>query len=65
MPTYAYRDSALELRTHRAAIKSVGDQVSADSDAKKVHFRASAKVAEITSELTLDDFGGRSDALGG
>jgi hypothetical protein len=43
----------------------MGDKLKADSDGKKVSVRSSEKQVEIASELTLDDFGGRSDALGG
>jgi hypothetical protein len=55
----------LNLRRLSSGIKSAGDEVGAESDAKKMRIRSSAKVADMASELTLDDFGGRSDALGG
>jgi hypothetical protein len=46
-------------------IKSSHDEVKTDYDTKKVAVHSSADDAAISNELTLDDFGGRSDALGG
>ena len=46
-------------------IKSTEDQVKVDSDTKKVAVRPWEYGPAILAELTLDDFGGRSDALGG
>jgi hypothetical protein len=49
----------------RSGIKSASDEVKADFDARKVDVHPSEKVTVIADGLTLDDFGGRSDALGG
>jgi hypothetical protein len=45
--------------------KSALDEVKADPDAKKVAVKSSVKNTPRATSLTLDDFGGRSDALGG
>lgn len=49
------------------AMKSSDDQARADPDPKKLSARSPNEDSTISmsSELTLDDFGGRSDALGG
>jgi hypothetical protein len=65
MNTYTPHYAALELRRPSSASKRAGDEVKAGSDAKKVVVRATEKLTDSASWLTLDDFGGRSDALGG
>jgi hypothetical protein len=41
------------------------DEVKAGSDARTVAVASSDRDRDIARGLTLDDFGGRSDALGG
>ena len=65
MYAYASRGSALDLRRLSSGIKSAGDEVKADSAAKKVAVPSSENDTDTARGLTLDDFGGRSDALGG
>ena len=65
MRTYKSLDSALDLRRLSSFIRSEGDEVKADSDPKKLAVRSTEKLSDIASGCTLDDFGGRSDALGG
>jgi len=61
----AGQGKALELRRLSPGIKSAGDEVKADSAANKGAVHWSEKDTDIARGLTLDDFGGRSDALGG
>jgi hypothetical protein len=65
MHAHARRGQALDLRRLSPGIKSVGDEVKADSAANKVAVHSSEKDTDFAKGLTLDDFGGRSDALGG
>jgi hypothetical protein len=65
MYTYAHLDKAMDLRRLSPGIKSAGDEVKADSAAKKVAVPSSENDTDTARGLTLDDFGGRSDALGG
>lgn len=65
MSSYTRRTRALDLSRISYATKSVDHEAKADSDTKKMAEHASENDAAIASELTLDDFGGRSDALGG
>jgi hypothetical protein len=65
MYTFTRWDCASDLKGLKSLIRSTGDKVKAHSDAKKATVSSSEKVTEIAGELTLDDFGGRSDALGG
>jgi len=65
MHTYKLHVSTSELRRLRAGVTSKGEELKADSGAKTVAAHKSAKVADMARGLTLDDFGGRSDALGG
>ena len=55
----------MDLRRLSSGIKSAGDEVKADSAAKKVAVPSSENDPDTARGLTLDDFGGRSDALGG
>ena len=43
----------------------LSEQAGACYDAENVALQSSEKGAAVATELTLDDFGGRSDALGG
>jgi hypothetical protein len=65
MYKYARIDSVLNLRGLSPRIKSEGVEIKTDSDANMVAVRSSEKVPDIARGPTLDDFGGRSDALGG
>jgi hypothetical protein len=56
---------ALALNRLNYAIKSAGDETKAGFDTKMLAVLLSDDNTAIASELTLDDFGGRSDALGG
>jgi hypothetical protein len=49
----------------RTNVKWVDDQHRTDHDAKKLAVQPSKKDSARARALTLDDFGGRSDALGG
>jgi hypothetical protein len=55
----------MDLRKLSSGIKSAGDEVKADSATKKVAVPSSEKDTDTARGCTLDDFGGRSDALGG
>jgi hypothetical protein len=55
----------MDLRRLSSGIKSAGDEVKADSAAMKVAVASSENDTDTARGLTLDDFGGRSDALGG
>jgi hypothetical protein len=60
------RRAAVSSRLSRTYTVKVGDDgMRADQDAKMVAVHASENDAALATELTLDDFGGRSDALGG
>ena len=48
-----------------SGIKLTSDEVKAGSDAGTVAVPSSERDKDIARGLTLDDFGGRSDALGG
>ena len=65
MSLYPRRKTDSQSSRLSYAMKSAEDQVRADSDTKKVAVRSSEYDPVILADLTLDDFGGRSDALGG
>ena len=65
MFTYTRRHKASDPRRLSSSIKSAGDEVEAGSNAKKVAVHSSERDADTAPGFTLDDFGGRSDALGG
>jgi hypothetical protein len=65
MSSYTRCITASDLSKLSFAIKSADDDVRADYDAKKMPEHSSEKDTGIATGLTLDDFGGRSDALGG
>jgi hypothetical protein len=65
MSSYPHANRVLDRRSLVFPSKTAGDSVNAERSTKPV----AAKVAEESdggvAVLTLDDFGGRSDALGG
>ena len=65
MYTYTRRHRASDLKRLSSSIKSAGDEVEAGSNAKKVAVHSSERDTDTAPGFTLDDFGGRSDALGG
>ena len=65
MYTYTRRHRASDLKRLSSSIKSAGDEVEAGSNAKKVAVHSSERDTDPAPGFTLDDFGGRSDALGG
>jgi hypothetical protein len=65
MHTYIRPDSASYLKRPSSSTKTGGDKVRSASEPEKVVCRATEELTDIASWLTLDDFGGRSDALGG
>jgi len=65
MSLYTRRIRSSDMSRLRYTIKSAGDEVNAGYDAKKLAEDSSEQDAATATALTLDDFGGRSDALGG
>jgi hypothetical protein len=65
MYKYARQDNALNLRGVRSGMESACNEVKADRDPRRAAVCSTQEVADITSGVTLDDLGGRSDALGG
>ena len=65
MSSYTRRSEASDSSRFRYTVKSAADELRTDHDAKKAAVQSSEKDAAFASGLTLDDFGGRSDALGG
>jgi hypothetical protein len=65
MSSYTRRISVSDLSRFRYTVKSADDELRADCDAKREAVHSSEKDTDLAAELTLDDFGGRSDALGG
>ena len=65
MTSYTYHPSASELDRLTHPNKSPADGVRSDSKSRKTAIQASEVDAAMTTKPTLDDFGGRSDALGG
>ena len=65
MSTCTRRGRVSDLRRLRSGIQLASDEVKADFDAKMVAAPSSERDKDIARGLTLDDFGGRSDALGG
>jgi hypothetical protein len=53
-----------DLRNASYAVKSASDEVEADN-ATKAALPSSENGGTVAPALTLDDFGGKSDALGG
>jgi hypothetical protein len=65
MSTSTLRADVSDLRRLGSGIKLASDEVKAGSDARTVVVPSSERDKDIGRGLTLDDFGGRSDALGG
>jgi len=65
MPSYPHRRRGSELSRLRSPLKSPADGVGSDSESRKTAMHASEVNAALSTEPTLEDFGGRSDALGG
>jgi hypothetical protein len=63
------QDAIVEFLSHeidgRCHTCELNDQVGACYDAENVGLQSSEKGAVVATALMLDDFGGRSDALGG
>jgi hypothetical protein len=65
MSSYTRWSRASDLSRFGYTVKWVDHEGRTDHDVKKVAVQSSEKDTTLTSELTLEDFGGRSDALGG
>jgi hypothetical protein len=65
MTVYTRRPKILDLRRLSYSLSSAGAEFQAGADRREVVLLSSEKDADIPRGLTLDDFGGRSDALGG
>jgi hypothetical protein len=65
MPSYTYHSSASELSRPNKPTKSTTNRVRSDSKSRKRTVHAPEVDAAMATKPTLDDFGGRSDALGG
>jgi hypothetical protein len=65
MSTYTRRADVSDARRLESDIKLASVEVKAGSDARTVAVPSSERDKDIARGLTLDDFGGRSDALGG
>ena len=65
MSKYTPRADVSESKRLGSGIKLASDEVKAGSDARPVVVPSSERDKDIARGLTLDDFGGRSDALGG
>jgi hypothetical protein len=65
MHTNTHQNRASDSKGLGSGIQSTSGEFKADLDARKVAVHSSEKVTDIAGGLTLDDFGGRSDALGG
>jgi len=65
MISYPRSKRALESNRLSYAINSADRETKAEHDTKMVAAHSPAIDSVVSRELTLDDFGGRSDALGG
>jgi hypothetical protein len=65
MPSYTHRKRDFELSRLSYPMKAPDDGAGSGAESRKTAVRASEVDAVISIEPTLDDFGGRSDALGG
>ena len=59
------RDPAIELSDLRDASYAANSKNDEAKSANRVTIRSAANGATVDPALTLDDFGGKSDALGG
>jgi len=55
----------LDLKRLRRAAQRVDDEVKAERNREEMAMSSMIHGTDASSKLTLDDFGGRSDALGG
>ncbi len=65
MYSYTTRTRASDLTRFNYTLKSADDEVRVDTSVKTKVIRRSNRDTADARRLTLDDFGGRSDALGG
>ena len=65
MPSYTHRGITSELSRISSPPKSPTDPVGSDSESRKTAVPASEVDSALLTRPTLEDFGGRSDALGG
>jgi hypothetical protein len=65
MTPYMREKRAPKLSRFGKTIKSVDEKVTNDNNKKEGVARDSENETVASVDLTLDDFGGRSDALGG
>jgi hypothetical protein len=65
MPSYTHRGSTAESRRLSSPLKSPTKGVGSEPQSRKTAVDASEVNAALATEPTLEDFGGRSDALGG
>jgi hypothetical protein len=65
MRTFTHNHISSDLRRLSSGIKSAGAEGKVCSDAKKVVVLPSERDTDGAGGFTLDDLGGRSDALGG
>ena len=65
MSLYTRRTRASHLNRRSYAVNSADDEGKTDYNAKKAAEDSSENDSVDAAGLTLDDFGGRSDALGG
>jgi hypothetical protein len=65
MPSYTYLRRASELSRLSHPVKLSADGVRSDSQSRKTAVHVSEVDAAMSIRPTLEDFGGRSDALGG
>jgi hypothetical protein len=65
MSSHTRRRRASHLSRPSLAIKSADDDARTDYDTRKVPEHPSEEDASHLAEVTLDELGGRSDALGG
>jgi hypothetical protein len=65
MSSHKHLMTARESNKLNLTIRSADTKDSAGNDKKKIPMRSGKRRAAAAIELTLDDFGGRSDALGG
>jgi hypothetical protein len=65
MTSYKYHQSVCELSGLSHATESPADGVRSDFKRRKTAMESSEVDSAMSTRPTLDDFGGRSDALGG
>jgi hypothetical protein len=65
MSSYANANRVFERRSLVSASKTAGDAANADGRTKRIAANVVEESDGSVGVLTLDDFGGRSDALGG